>query len=260
MNVWAIADLHLSFARPDRRERYAARWRDHALKIEAEWRSIVRPGDLVLVPGDISMALGHRDLQPDLAWLDRLPGSKVLGPGNHDRWWNNLDAIQPMLRDSLAAVEGTAIAIGDVVVCGARGAPVPTEASSAPEQAAAAAELAALERALDQAALLGGGRDRPLYVLWHYPPFDEYHRPGPWVERMTGAHATACVYGHLHIEGQWSRAVQHAVDGVRYHCTAADAVGFRPLLIDRLGADHKPVPPPIKRSRPRSNKLTKPGD
>ena len=37
--------------------------------------------DLVLLPGDLSMARNHRDLQPDLAWLDRLPGTKVLAAG-----------------------------------------------------------------------------------------------------------------------------------------------------------------------------------
>ena len=51
MKVWAISDLHLSFARPERRERYAARWRDHAEKIERNWREVVGPGDLVLLPG-----------------------------------------------------------------------------------------------------------------------------------------------------------------------------------------------------------------
>jgi len=94
MTVWAIADLHLSFAHPDRRERYAGRWRDHAAKIEAGWREVVGPGDLVLLPGDLSMARNHRDLQPDLAWLDRLPGTKVLAPGNHDLWWNGAEKIR----------------------------------------------------------------------------------------------------------------------------------------------------------------------
>ena len=43
MTIWAIADLHLSFAYPDRRERFAERWRDHAVKLEREWRAAVRP-------------------------------------------------------------------------------------------------------------------------------------------------------------------------------------------------------------------------
>ncbi len=224
MCIWAIADLHLSWARPDRRERFAERWRDHAKKIEDAWRGAVRPEDLVLLPGDLSMARNHRDLQPDLAWLDRLPGTKVLSAGNHDLWWNNVEAIRPMLRGSLRAVGGVAI-------------PVPDE-EARPESARTTAfgrELEALDKALDQAARLRTGGE-PLYLLWHYPPFDRYQRPGPWVDRFEAAGVTACLYGHLHIQGQWSLAVQGRIRGVHYQCVAADAIGFRPIRVGpRLG-------------------------
>src|SRR5262249_9265521 len=119
MTVWAIADLHLSFARPERRERYAGRWRDHAAKVEREWRAVVRPDDIVLLPGDLSMARKHRDVQPDLAWLERLPGTKVLAPGNHDTWWNGAEKVRPLLRPSELAVGGDAIATHGLVICGA---------------------------------------------------------------------------------------------------------------------------------------------
>jgi predicted phosphohydrolase len=117
MRVWGIADLHLSFARPEPRERYAARWRDHAARIEANWRDAVGRDDLVLLPGDLSMARNHRELQPDLAWIDRLPGTKVLAPGNHDRWWNGVNKVRPMLRRSLLAVGGGPGATHRVVIC-----------------------------------------------------------------------------------------------------------------------------------------------
>jgi predicted phosphohydrolase len=233
MNVWGIADLHLSFAQPDRRERYAARWLDHASKIEREWRAVVRPEDLVLLPGDLSMARNHRDLQPDLAWLDRLPGTKVLAPGNHDRWWNDVAKIRSMLRGSLLAVEGDAVATHGVVVCGARGAAPLTDESGPEAQAASAREVASLERSLAQAASLRTDAE-PLFVLWHYPPFDQHRRPGPCVALLDEAGATACVYGHLHIEGQWSLAVQGEINGVVYRCVAADAIGFRPLRLARI--------------------------
>jgi predicted phosphohydrolase len=233
MAVWAIADLHLSLARPDRRERYAARWRDHAAKIEAQWRDAVHRNDLVLLPGDLSMARNHRDLQPDLAWIDRLPGTKVVAAGNHDAWWNGVDAIRPMLRRSIQAVGGDAIATHGVVVCGTLGAAVPDPDEPDPAQLAASEkELAALDQALEQAAALRQAGE-PLYVLWHYPPFDQHRRPGPCVDRFQAAGVTACVYGHIHIQGQWSLAVQGDVQGVRYHCVAADAIGFRPLRLDR---------------------------
>lgn len=233
MIVWAIADLHLSFARPDRRERYAERWRDHAAKIEREWRSVVRPADLVLLPGDLSMARNHRDLQPDLNWLDRLPGTKVLAPGNHDTWWNDVAKIRPMLRKSLLAVDGDAVKTHGVVICGARGAPVPLEDDADPRTISASeGAIATLDRALEHAATLREPGE-PLYVLWHYPPFDQHRRPGPCVGRFKEAGVTTCVYGHLHIQGQWSLAAQGDVEGIRYQCVAADAIGFRPLRLTR---------------------------
>ncbi len=132
----------------------------------------------------------------------------------------------------MVAVGGDAAEVGGVIACGTRGAPAPSDESTLDARLAAERELSALDCALDHAARLRDGRDRPLYVLWHFPPFDERGRPGPWVERFDRAGVTACVYGHLHIEGQWSTAVQGTLRGVRYHCVAADAVGFRPLLID----------------------------
>lgn len=233
MTIWAISDLHLSFARPERRERYAARWRDHAARIEREWRTVVQRDDLVLLPGDLSMARNHRDLQPDLNWLAYLPGTKVLSAGNHDAWFNRVEAVRPMMRPSLRVVGGDAIETHGVVVCGARGAPVPPDDPAPAEPSGALArELADLDRALDQAAALRAP-GQPLYVLWHYPPFDEHRQAGPCVERFEAAGVTACVYGHLHAESQWPLAVQGEIRGVRYHCVAADAIGFRPL---RLGA------------------------
>jgi uncharacterized protein len=232
MSVWAIADLHLSFARPDRRERHAGRWRDHAARIEREWRAVVAADDLVLLPGDLSMARNHRDLQPDLAWIDRLPGTKILTPGNHDLWWNGVEKVRPMLRPSQLAVGGDAVAACGVIACGTLGAPPTDDDSLSPgHRSVQEREMAALDRALEAAATLRQAGE-PLYVLWHYPPFDQNRRPGPCVARFERAGVTACVYGHLHAQGQWSLAVQGTINEIRYACVAADAIGFRPLRID----------------------------
>jgi uncharacterized protein len=232
MNVWAIADLHLSFARPERRERFAGRWRDHAAKVEANWTDVVKREDLVLLPGDLSMARNHRELQPDLLWLDRLPGTKVFAPGNHDAWWNGSENIRPMLRGTLQAVGGDAVAVGNVIVCGCKGVPPLSGDVSLEQKVEADREQSALEHALAQARELRGSSRQPVYLLWHYPPFDSFGRAAPWVPAFEEAEITACVYGHLHTEAQWSRATQGNIRGVRYYCVAADAVGFRPLRID----------------------------
>jgi predicted phosphohydrolase len=179
------------------------------------------------------MAGNHREVQADLAWIDRLPGTKVLAPGNHDRWWNGVAGVRPLLRRSELAIGGDAVATCGAVVCGTLGVPAwPDSAAVAPQRLAQQErELATLERALEAAARLRQGHE-PLYVLWHYPPFDQHGRPGPCVARFERAGVTACVYGHLHAERQWSLAPQGTVGSVRYACVAADAVGFRPLRID----------------------------
>ena len=233
MTVWAIADLHLSFARDDPRERFAGRWRDHAATIAREWRSVVRPEDVVLLPGDVSMARNHREVQPDLAWLDRLPGVKVISPGNHDGWWNGAAKVRPMLRKTIRAVEGDALDLGGVIVCGARGAAVPDEEDAA-GKTAIGREAASLSRALDAAVALKGQRDSPILAMWHFPPFGSRGNPGPAVAMLEGSGALVCVYGHLHTEAQWASAVQGEHGGVTYRCVAADAIGFRPLRILRL--------------------------
>ena len=243
MTVWAIADLHLSFARPDRPQRLSGRWHDHVARIEREWRAVVGRDDLVLLPGDLSMAGNHREVQDDLAWIDRLPGTKVLAAGNHDRWWNSARGVRPLLRASELAVGGDAVAACGAIVCGTLGVPPSADPDALTPRLRADQdrELAALERALDAAARLRHG-DLPLYVLWHYPPFDQHRRPGPCVALLERAGVTACVYGHLHAEGQWSLAVQGTIRGVRYACVAADAVGFRPLCIDRQTLDDATAP------------------
>lgn len=237
IRIWAISDLHLSFAKPTPRESYAARWQDHAEAIGSHWREAVRREDLVLIPGDISMARGHRDVQPDLTWLDRLPGTKVLCPGNHDRWYNNLGAVRPMLRRSLRAVDGDAFVEDGVIIAGARSAPPlePGEGTPAEQRALKGAE-GALAASLEQAVRLREeqGGEVPIYALWHHPPFDRHGRPGPAVALLAAAGVACCVYGHLHARAQWVSARRGVIDGVRFECVAADAIGFRPLRLAEL--------------------------
>jgi predicted phosphohydrolase len=143
-----------------------------------------------------------------------------------------VEKIRPLLRKSIQAVGGNAIVVGGVIVCGSRGAPPLSENLSDTQRAIVDREMSELDSALTQVSQLRSSRERPVVMLWHYPPFDRHGRPAPCVQRFESAGVTACVYGHLHIEGQWSRAVQGTVRGIRYFCVAADAVGFRPLRVD----------------------------
>ena len=50
-----------------------------------KWDKTVNKNDIVIIPGDISSFSKIPNL--DLQWLDARPGIKIVGAGNHDKWW-----------------------------------------------------------------------------------------------------------------------------------------------------------------------------
>jgi predicted phosphohydrolase len=225
IKLWAISDLHLNFAAKSAERSDSANSLARAKQVESHWRACVRKSDLVLIPGDISMAGNHRDVQPDLAWLARLPGTKVLAPGNHDRWWNNAEAVRRLMRREMYAVQGDAFFVHGLVIAGARG------ASPDDRETIWRAETAALERSLAEAVRLAKG-EHPICVLWHHPPFDKFGQATQVVDLLEAAGAAACVYGHVHQMYQWSTSFTGMRNGIRYACVTADAIGFQPLRVE----------------------------
>ena len=78
MRVFAISDLHLSFAADKPMDLFGEAWRDHVERLSAAWRETVREDDLVLIPGDISWSIRLQDAAADLAFVGGLPGQKLL--------------------------------------------------------------------------------------------------------------------------------------------------------------------------------------
>ncbi len=74
--IWAIADLHLSFARPRDQTRYGDCWRDHTIRLQEAWQTHIAPQDVVLLPGDLSWGKNPLRAQPDIDWLAALPEAK----------------------------------------------------------------------------------------------------------------------------------------------------------------------------------------
>ena len=88
MSLYAISDLHLSFADTVDKpmDKFGPGWEGHPQSLEKAWREAVRDEDIVLVPGDISWALKIEEAMDDFEWIHNLPGLKILSKGNHDLW------------------------------------------------------------------------------------------------------------------------------------------------------------------------------
>ena len=217
-----MSDTHLSEAKPKPMDIFGTHWHDHPARILAACRAIIAPGDLLLMPGDLSWALKRADADSDLAWLADLPGIKILCKGNHDHWWDSDRALGfPGLYDTPYTSED-----GQIGIAGTRGWFLPdgggTEAERAHSEKIIAREVSRLSRRLDAIA-----RCPVKYALIHYPPLEAFV---PTL-RAHGIETVLC--GHLHLNGRDS-VPPESWFGLRILCVAADRLHFTPRLIATL--------------------------
>ncbi len=235
MSLFALADTHLSLGENVDKpmDVFGAKWTNHADRLAEAWQETVGADDLVLVPGDISWAMKLEDALPDLEYLDRLPGTKLLLKGNHDYWWTSRGKVERVLPPSLRLLQYDSYDAGDGIgIVGTRGwIPPSFPKSKEADEKIYARELQRMELSIKAA----GDRFETLIAMMHYPPL--YRDPDAngltetdFVPLLEAAGVRLCVYGHLHGPNQ-RVAVEGEHRGVRYRLVAADALRFRPARI-----------------------------
>lgn len=78
MALFAIGDIHLGFAINKTMDKFGENWKNHAYKIEKNWRENIQQCDTVLLLGDISWGMTIQQVIPDLDFIDSLPGKKFV--------------------------------------------------------------------------------------------------------------------------------------------------------------------------------------
>ncbi len=226
MRIYAIADLHLSLTSEKPMDVFGEAWRGHAEKIERNWHEIVREDDLVLIPGDISWAMQLGAALPDLSFIGRLPGKKILLKGNHDYWWSAIGRVRASLMEGTRALQNDAIVESGVGICGSRGWLCPGSSNfTADDEKIYHRELDRLSLSLRALPSV-----ETKIAMLHFPPFSDKDRPSGFTELLEQSGVQIAVYGHLH--GEANRyAFEGEKNGVYYHCVAADKLNFAPKLI-----------------------------
>ncbi|MGM0439991.1 MAG: metallophosphoesterase [Chlamydiota bacterium] len=212
MTIWAISDLHLSFGTPHKDMAvFGNHWNEHHKKIKSSWKRHVSNEDLVLIPGDISWAMRLEGAQPDFAWLDNLPGTKLILRGNHDYWWSSPTKVRKALPPSLHIIHNDAFDWEDVTVGGARlwdsneysfedyidireGTTLPEQASPEHQNKIFQREILRLEQSLK--ALNPKAKTR--IVMTHYPPIGADLHSSIASKLLEKYHIDICLFGHLH--------------------------------------------------------------
>lgn len=229
MRVYAIADLHLATVTPKPMTVFGPNWAGHPQAIFDQWQDLVRPQDLVLLPGDLSWAMRLPDAMTDLAPVAALPGTKVLLRGNHDYWWPTAAKLRAALPPGMLAVVNDAVRVENVVVCGSRGWLTPGhDPLSDDDTRLLTREAERLSLSVKAARALRQPGDH-LILMLHYPPATPPYPANPITRVIDDARPDLIVYGHLHgvpVE----RSMRH-VGGVPAHLVAADGLKFRPRLL-----------------------------
>ncbi len=225
MAVYAIGDLHLSLGSEKPMDVFPG-WQGYVEKLERSWRSLVKPEDTVVVAGDVSWAMKLEDTQADFAFLEALPGKKILLKGNHDYWWCTLRKMESYLAqnhfDSISILHNNSHLVEGLALCGTRS--WLFDVGEAHDEKVMNRELGRLKASLDAAG------DGEKIVFLHYPPIYPNADARQVVEVLREYGVKKCYYGHLHGKSI-HYAVQGEVDGIEYHLISADALGFCPYKV-----------------------------
>ncbi len=227
MALYAIGDLHLCLGAPKPMDIFGGAWVGYMEKLR-EGMSIIRPEDTTVLMGDLSWALDLEAAKADFAWINEIPGRKIILKGNHDYWWSTAAKFQRFCQENgfgdMVVLNNNCYEYGDYAICGTRGWYFEEQKSSAHDEKIFRRELMRLEASLKAAG------EKPKLVFLHYPPKSKGYECPEILELLRLFEVRRCFYGHLHgpshklaIEGMW--------DGIDYALLAADFINFRPVKV-----------------------------
>ena len=62
--------------------------------------SVIGPDDTTVLLGDLSWALDLDTAKEDFAWINEIPGKKIILKGNHDYWWSTAAKFYKFCREN----------------------------------------------------------------------------------------------------------------------------------------------------------------
>lgn len=227
MALYAIGDLHLCLGAPKPMDIFGGAWVGYMEKLR-DGLSVIKPDDTTVLLGDLSWALDLQSTGADFAWINQIPGKKIILKGNHDYWWSTAGKFYKFCQENgfsdMWILNNNHYVYKGFAICGTRGWFYEETRSGEHDEKVFKRELMRLEASLKSAG------DLPKIVFLHYPPKYKGYECQEITDLLKRYGVRQCFYGHLHgashglaMEGQW--------DGVEYHLVSADKLGFRPFMV-----------------------------
>lgn len=227
MALYAIGDLHLSLGADKPMDVFGGNWIGYMEKLR-EGLSVIGPEDTTVLLGDLSWGLSLEESIPDFAFINEIPGRKIILKGNHDYWWSTASKFYKLCQANgfteQYILNNNHFEYGDWAICGTRGWFFEEDRSGEHDEKVFKRELMRLEASLKAAG------EKPKMVFLHYPPLYKGYRCEEILELLHRYEVRRCFYGHLHgpshklaMEGLW--------DGIDFRLVSADFLDFHPYSV-----------------------------
>ena len=252
MSIYAIGDLHLSLNKEKPMDIFGGNWKNHEQKIKENWKNTVQDNDLVILPGDFSWEMHLKDMYNDFAYLNDLPGKKILLKGNHDYWWTTLAKMREFLQENkfenIDFLYNNSYLFEEKIIAGTRGwALNDTENSNKMNHREEERLKLSLQSGVDNFG------DKEIICIMHYPPIvaeesrisqenvneiennneeaknEELNKNlkiSNYVQIMKQYNVKTCLYGHLHGESH-KEAFEGNYDGIQFELVSSDYLDFK---------------------------------
>lgn len=227
MALYAIGDLHLCLGAPKPMDIFGGAWVGYMDKLK-DGLSVITHEDTTVLLGDLSWALGMDAAMADFAWMNQIPGRKIILKGNHDYWWSTAAKFYKFCEENgfenFHILNNNCYVYGDIAICGTRGWFYEEDRSGEHDEKVFKRELGRLEASLKAAG------EKQKIVFLHYPPRYKGYECQEILSLLRQYDVRQCFYGHLHgashglaQEGLW--------DGIDFKLVAADKLQFKPWKV-----------------------------
>ncbi len=244
MSLYAIGDFHLSFQADKSMNRFGRVWRNHEEKIRTYCQKLIKPEDTLVITGDHSWGRKLEMCREDLAFIEALPGRKILLRGNHDMFWDakKTEQLNREYEGRLHFLQNNYYSYEDYALVGTKGFTFEgpfyldrrgriigwDEEKAMHAEKLVEREMQRLRESFESAA--ADGYEKFIMFL-HYPPTSVIEESSAFTQIAEQYHVEHVVYSHCHGESRFHDSIQGEYHGVQYHLVSGDYLKFRPEKI-----------------------------
>lgn len=230
MALYAIGDLHLSFGTDKPMDVFGREWKNHVSRIEKNWHKRVKEDDTVVVTGDHSWGKNPEECEPDLDFIESLPGRKILLRGNHDMFWDakKTKKLNELYQGRLYFLQNNYYTYEDYALVGTKG--YCYEGKDTPEhyEKIMIREMQRLKESFESAR--ADGYEKFLMFL-HYPPTSIGENESGFTKMAEFYGAEQVIYSHCHGKERYQDSFLGRVNGIEYRLVSSDYLKFKPERI-----------------------------